>query len=331
MIPYSPVYQGAAKVRRAGFPPIPSPTQPVTIVLALHNGARYLSEQLNSIAQQTHRNWSLIIHDDASRDTGATMAAAFASTLPNRDITVARRAEWLGASQTFLRLISAAPPGAIAFADQDDVWLPTKLSRAMEALSRIPERVPALYCSRTIVCDAALNRKRLSPGFRRPPSFGNALVQNIAAGNTIVLNPMAARIMRAGAATRADVVAHDWYCYQLITGAGGQVIFDQKPGLYYRQHAQNHVGANHGPLARAQRLAAVAQGQLTAWADANVRALNAVLPLLTPNNRRTLAAFEAARTLPPWRRLEALRRLGVYRQTRATDAVLRLAALTGKL
>ncbi|MEM9342003.1 MAG: glycosyltransferase family 2 protein [Pseudomonadota bacterium] len=331
MIPYLPVYQGRPTTQRRGFPPIRIPVPPVTILMALYNGARYLPEQLDSIARQTHRNWSLLIHDDASDDTGPTIAKAFASTLRNRNIRVLRNKRRLGAAQAFLQLVRAAPSGAIAFSDQDDVWMPEKLERAMGFLNDVPAHLPALYCGRTIVTDARLQRQGLSPRFRRPPSFGNALVQNIAAGNTIVMNETAARLLRTGAEAASDVVAHDWFAYLLITGAGGQVIFDEDPHVLYRQHTQNHVGANQGPWARFDRLCAVARGQLTDWADVNVQALKAVSPLLTPENRNMLSEFECTRSLTPFRRLAALRQLRIYRQTPAANIVLRLAALAGKL
>ena len=45
------------------------------------------------------------------------------------------------------------------------------------------------------------------------------------------------------------MVAHDWWAYQLVSGAGGTVIYDPEPFVAYRQHAGNLIGGNQG-LAR---------------------------------------------------------------------------------
>ena len=83
----------------------------------------------------------------------------------------------------------------------------------------------------------------MSPLFRRPPSFRNALVQSLAGGNTMVLN-RPARDLVALASRRARFVSHDWWAYLLVTGAGGAVHYSAKPLVRYRQHAHNLVGAN---------------------------------------------------------------------------------------
>ena len=72
---------------------------------------------------------------------------------------------------------------AYAYADQDDVWDPDKLERARRWLDTVDPAVAALYCSRTRLIDAAGRDAGLSPLFSRPPSFANALAQNIAGGS----------------------------------------------------------------------------------------------------------------------------------------------------
>ena len=49
------------------------------ILLALYNGAPYLSEQLDSLVAQSHTDWRLLVSDDASVDAGPGMLRDFAA------------------------------------------------------------------------------------------------------------------------------------------------------------------------------------------------------------------------------------------------------------
>lgn len=314
-------------------PPLSPPESPtVAILLAVHNGGEHLPEQLASIAAQTHRGWVVLASDDGSRDGSRSVLEGFAREHP----LILLDGPCRGASENFLSLLRRLPahrPDArwIAFCDQDDIWLPGKIGRALAALAPLPEDRPALYCSRTWIADAEGRPERLSLPSRRPPSFRNALVQNICRGNTILLNPAASALAVAAAAEVPGVAVHDWWLYQLVTGAGGQVVHDEEPTLLYRQHGGNAIGANNGLAARRKRLRQVLRGDLREWNDANIAALGASAHRLTERNRARLAAFAALRDGPLPRRLLGLARLGLYRQSRATTAALWLAAALRRL
>lgn len=303
----------------------------VAILLGTHNGARFVSEQLASFRQQSHRRWSLIVRDDGSSDTTLAHVAAFAVTAGSYAVRV-EAGPRLGFAGNFLTLLAMEGGAApyVAFSDQDDYWLPDKLSRAVAQLSQVPEAVPAMVCGPTVLTDEKLRRIGISPRFRRPPSFQNALVQTIAGGNTMVLN-RAARMLLHAAGAEADVVSHDWWIYQLITGAGGHVIYDAEPTLLYRQHGANLSGSNRGLRAKFTRGCGLMRGDYRRWNERNVRALSAVRPLLTAEARATLAAFEAARTAPLGERLGRLVRSGIHRQTGPGQASLLAAAALGKI
>ncbi len=299
--------------------------------MGVWNGGANLVRQLESIAAQDHPDWVLVVSDDGSTDGSQAVVAGFAARFPPgrvRTIDGPRR----GFAANYLGLLAAvAPaPGWLAFADQDDLWLPDRLSRGLAALAG--GTGPALYCSRTWVTDAALAGRRLSPPRPRPPGFANALTQNIAAGNTILLDPAAAALLAGTAGAVPGVVAHDWWAYLAVTGAGGRVVHDDAPTLLYRQHPGNAIGANEGWRARARRLGMVVQGTFRGWNDTNAAALAAIADRLAPGPAALLArwqAMRAARPLP--RRLWLLARLGLYRQTRAGTAALWFAAILGRI
>ncbi len=303
----------------------------VIILLAVHNGARYLPAQLSSIAAQQGVNWTLIASDDASTDASRTILHAFAQNHPVGRVRIIA-GPGRGAGANFRHLLAAVTnhDAAIAFCDQDDVWLPGKLQRGVLALCTHHAR-PALYCSRTVICDETLTDHCLSPALRSPPGFRNALVQNIAAGNTQMLNPAAARLVCAANAEAGPVVVHDWWVYQMITAAGGAVIFDDAPGLYYRQHGANVIGANVGPMAQLYRLGRVLRGDYARWNRQNIASLAASRHRFTRENARVFDAFSAGITGRFSERLLGLARAGVYRQSYRSRITFWLAAMLGRV
>lgn len=230
----------------------------VDILLSTYNGAAWLDDQIASILGQTHGNFRLRIRDDGSRDATPEMLARWAE----RDARITWRpgSRNLGPCGSFFRLLdSVAEDAAFAgFADQDDVWDSDKLARGVAALSALPAGMPALYCARVVIVDEELVRRGLSPLPVRGPSLANALVENIAIGCTILLNRAAIDLLRNH--WPAPPVFHDWWAYQVI-GALGQVIYDPRPALKYRQHGGNAIGAGFTPL---DRLIGKVRRQLTA-------------------------------------------------------------------
>ena len=302
----------------------------VAILLGTKDGAAFLGDQLQSFADQSHRDWVLVVSDDGSRDATRQMIERFAATQPQR--VVIREGPQQGVTANFLSLAADRTIAAdiFAFSDQDDVWHPDKLRRALAWLETVPQGTPALYCGRTELMTRDGRCYGHSPLFRRPPSFRNALVQSLGGGNTMVFNRAAKMLIEAVGAHA--VVLHDWWLYQLVAGAGGAVLYDPQPMLKYRQHPQNLFGSNRGGQARLLRIRLMLGGRFRDWNERNIAALRR-LPahLITPDNRRALDLFAAARhgTLP--QRLARLRRSGVYRQTLVGNLGLLAAALLNRL
>lgn len=308
----------------------------VCILMGIYNGAEHLGAQLQSFAEQTQDRWDLIVGDDGSRDAGPDMVRDFAARMaPLGSKVTLVDGPCAGFVANFLALIAEAPATDwLALSDQDDVWLPDRLARGIAALTPLPRDTPALYCSRTWVTDSDLGNRRLSPDYAKPPGFANALLQNIAGGNTILLNRAAADLAREAAPAAAEVSelpAHDWWLYQLITGVGGTVVRDVAPTLLYRQHGGNQIGENTSWQAWKMRIAMVRSGRFQRWIDANIAALRLVRARLTPENRALLDRLEALRSLPLIPRIRAFAGLGLYRQGRIGQAALWLAVFWGKL
>jgi glycosyltransferase involved in cell wall biosynthesis len=317
--------------------------QSVAVLLGTWNGGRHIEQQLASLAAQTHLNWRLIVSDDGSTDDTIHQIVQFADDDPRRRVEVRAGPRSLGtgsqplldprqpATTNFLSLLADTSIDAHYFAlcDQDDVWHPEKLQRAAEKLATVPDTVPALYCSRTRLIGDSGRTCGFSPLFRRAPTFRNALVQSLAGGNTMVLNK-AARDLVAKAGN-VHVVAHDWWIYMLVSGAGGYVYYDAHPMVDYRQHADNLVGANTGLTAVWDRIRMLLNGGFARWMDLNLTALHEHRDLLSPENRALLTAFQRCRHGHLGERIRVLTRLGLYRQRLRGQAAIALAIIANRI
>lgn len=300
----------------------------VAILMAVRDGARFLPEQLASIAGQRHPDWSLHASDDGSRDASVDILREFASVHPGRvSISEGPRA---GPGRNFLSLLRDAriPDGSsVAWCDQDDVWLPHHLEAATCAGAGA---APVLSAARYRRTSADGTPGATSARLRYPVTFGNALVQNPLPGHTMVANPAGAAILRADvdAALAAGVPHHDWWTCLVLVGTGARIAFAEAPSVLYRQHEGNAVGARGTAPAALERLRMILDGRFADWLDRNAAALRGAGRLTGPN-LALLERFEA------WRARKGgageLAAMGVHRQDRAGQAALHLAAKLGKM
>lgn len=303
----------------------------VHILLATYNGAQFLTEQLDSIARQTHSAWTLTISDDGSTDNTLALVAEFAARI-TQPLTVLQGPRQKSSTRNFCHLIQNTPTveasDLYAFCDQDDVWLDNKLERAVEWHAQHQSHAVRLYCSRTQFVDEQLKPIGLSPGIQRPPSFGNALVQNIASGNTMV---MSHDVLLAQKKVKPEhSVWHDWTTYLVATALGGMVCFDDQPSLLYRQHGGNVIGANNGFTAQIKRLKPLFNGRFKQWTDANLAAVRDLNTLPTHDSLHLYRQFEKLRKMPaPWHRLNAWRKLNIRRQTPSSTLSLAVGLICG--
>jgi glycosyltransferase involved in cell wall biosynthesis len=308
--------------------PLASPK--VVILLATRNGAAFIQEQIDSYKAQTYRNWELLVSDDGSTDDTIQIIQEFAKQVPQR--VVVRRGPQMGFWQNFASLVRSddIDGDLFAYSDQDDVWLPEKLAKAVSWFEARPSDRPALYFTRTELIEEGGAPIGFSPLFVRAPTFQNALVQNIGGGNTMVFNRAAKLALQA---TPIDValVSHDWWTYQVVTGIGGTAHYDPWPSLRYRQHGLNLVGANIGLRARLVRLSAFASGRMVMWNDVNLNALGRMRDLLSPHNALVLDRYARIRQTAWPMRLWLVWKSGVYRQSFVDNLGLFVGALFGRL
>jgi glycosyltransferase involved in cell wall biosynthesis len=307
------------------------PDAGVTILLSTFNGVQFLPEQLASFVGQTHPDWRLLWRDDGSIDGTVDLLGRFGSLFPpGKVVRSPGSGQHRGIFDSFMALIDeAGDESAVALSDQDDIWLPGKLERALRCLDKVEPDRPALYCTSLTVVDAALRPLGGSLKLRYNPGFPGALLQNVASGCTMVLNRAAVRAVQA--AIRPEYRVHDWWIYLLVTAIGGEILFDDTPTILYRQHGSNSIGASWS-LSLVRRAIGVAKrgtGPYNLVLRQILDALHRNEAMLTRPNAETLRKIQSSLSGPWWRRVGLLAMPGFRRQTRAQTIVLMLCLLRG--
>lgn len=310
---------------------LPAGAKRVAILLATKQGEQFLPKQLESFTKQTHTNWVLWASDDNSIDRTREILEQYRQQLGEERVNLYAGPD-RGHSVNFLSLTCKPEIEAdfFAYSDQDDIWEADKLARAVEKLQGLPDSVPAMYCSRIRLINEADREIGLYSLWSKPPSFANALTQNIAPGHTIVFN-RAARNLLCEAGAQIEVLSHDWWCYQLLTGCGGAVLYDPYPGVRHRQHGANCIGACSEVKARIKNLRMLLNNRFRNACDKNIRSLKAVEHLLTERSRRLLNQFAEVRRAPLLTRLVGLQQCGLYRQTWHGNICLVVGAVLKKI
>lgn len=222
----------------------------VDVILATYNGEAYLGEFLQSLGRQTYTEWNLLARDDGSTDATVALLDAFADRYPGK-VRVFRRPDDAprGVVLNFSAAAGESDAPYLCFADQDDVWLPEKISTLVTAMQECEARygnaLPILVHSDLRVVDEALAPvadsfmayQGLSPtGGAR---LARLLVRNVVTGCAMMIN----RSLRHKAMPLPnEAVMHDWW-YALVAASMGKLTYVPEPLVAYRQHGANTLGA----------------------------------------------------------------------------------------
>lgn len=297
----------------------------VQILMSTYNGERYIREQIDSFLQQTYPAVKILVRDDGSSDGTIAILEEYARKYEN--ITY-YKGENLGVIQSFLQLLKDSDDSAkyYAFSDQDDVWLPEKVEKAVEMLENNKEtNQPLLYCSDVYVTDEDLNVIKKDEKKARP-SFGNALVQNICTGCTAVMNHVLRDIINQ--TKPVNIVMHDWWFY-LTASLHGDVIYDYNPYMYYRQHGNNEWGAK----TRKKDILKYRLKQLRKKRGYIYRQNEEIFKAyeITNEDKRRLLKLVQNSEKGILGKIKLVFHREIYRTTKENDLVYRLAVLIGKL
>jgi glycosyltransferase involved in cell wall biosynthesis len=231
-------------------------TEPkVEILLATFNGEAYLAEQLDSIINQTYRNWTILVHDDGSTDNTMSIIKLYRDKYKTNIKILEDGITYGSAKENFFHLLRASSAPYIAFCDQDDIWFPDKIKNAVSMMIEIGDDKPALVHTDLIVVDS--NKNTISNSmldFQAIPRGNRSLLGILAVNNvtgcTMMINERAkALINNPGECA----IMHDWWIAASVLFHKGEVRFLEQPSVMYRQHENNSFGAkryNPGILRR---------------------------------------------------------------------------------
>ena len=304
----------------------------IAIVLGFYEGYEFIKSQLQSIFDQTHQNFIIFVTDDNSKDN-FSIEKLNINERNQKKIRVGFRNKNIGYAKNFLSALVSINGyfDYYAFSDQDDIWHPEKLEKAIKSLEEYPDNKANLYGSRTELIGKSEEIKLgKSIEFKKSPSFQNALTQNIFGGNTMVFNRNAFELICSSNLDQ-KIIAHDWWCYQIISGAGGNVFYDKNIFLKYRQHNNNLIGSNILLKDKWLRFCKVANGNFKIQNDNNLRAIINNQNLLTYSNRKTLTNFIKARKSCLLKRIFYFVQSGVYRQTLIGNIALFIGIMIKKV
>ena len=270
----------------------------VSVALCTFNGARFIYEQLQSIAEQSVVPDELVISDDGSSDDTLTVIdqalkelaqsiPAFAATR----ISLLKNSSPLGVTKNFEQAVSATTGDIVVLCDQDDVWLPNKLQHMHAAFASNKKSVFVFGDADLIDAQGQPLGMTLFDGL----SLKNSERKGIEAGQAIEVLIKRNIVTGATAGFTRDIAqaalpfpsgwVHDEWLAMVAAIKNSRFVV-LEPLLGYRQHGENQIGVkktnaqvrkqrltSHGKernarlLLRAQELAARAPGLETSLRD----------------------------------------------------------------
>lgn len=254
------------------------PVARIAVCLAAYNGARYLRQQLDSIFSQEGVVVTVFASVDASTDGTEQWFGAYLAENP-RCVLLPLGQRFGGAAQNFFRLLRDVDFSGfeyVAFADQDDIWLPGKLLRAVGCM--VETRAQG-YSSDVIAFWEAGRSRYIRKAY--PQRRWDYLFESAGPGCTFVMDKNLALeiqdFLRSHEEETVHIGLHDWFCYAFARARFHRWHIDNQANMLYRQHEGNQVGANSGWWAFLWRARQVLNG----WGLNQARA---IATLVMPEN-----------------------------------------------
>ncbi len=219
----------------------------ISVALCTYNGARFLREQLDSIASQTRLPDELVICDDGSGDGTMDIVRSFASNSPFPVRALANENN-LGSTKNFEKAIGLCGGDIIVLSDQDDVWMPEKLwmieseflrsdgvGLVFTDAERVDESLRGLGSGLWDSIGFSMGEREC---IRNGRPFNVLLNHNVVTGATMAFrSSYRGRVMPI-----PSCWVHDAWITLMIAATGELAMID-KPLIRYRQHSVQQIGA----------------------------------------------------------------------------------------
>lgn len=221
----------------------------VGIMLATYNGEKYIKDQIDSIINQTYKNWVLYVSDDNSSDNTINIVNEYKEKYEDKIIILENENKFSNAKLNFANLFDKVDGmDYYMFCDQDDVWTKDKIQNLLIPVKKEEKdgKKPILaYCDSKIV-DSNLNvisESLVEYGNKHLPNkhlMEHVLIENYFPGCAVLFNK---ELKEKTKTIYKDCEMHDWWL-TLTSALSGKIIFVDKKLHYYRQHGNNTVGAH---------------------------------------------------------------------------------------
>lgn len=313
----------------------------VLILLSSYNGEWYINSQIDSLLSQEDVDIHILIRDDGSSDKTVKIIESRAEAAEK--ITLVK-GENLGFAMSFLNLLLEAHSyldkyDFFAFCDQDDVWLPRKV---ISAVSMLQEKgignKPNLYWSGYTLVDENLEplypeerelsveRSNYQPVMTKP----TILVRYFMLGCTMVFDKNMVDFIY-NHQPKGNISMHDLWLSQTAIFFGN-VIYDYRSFLLYRQHGNNAAGVDNSKKARWRRL----KKSFKTYERRHFRELNAKNLLSAYKDILTPEDYELISTVANYRssiknRLKMLMNKEINMGSKGSDLYIKLRVLLGFL
>lgn len=223
----------------------------VTILMATYNGEKYISEQIDSIIQQSYKNWELYINDDCSTDCTREILKKYSKKYSN--IFFSKNDFNIGVVKNFEKLLSQHSLSPyIMFSDQDDIWEKDKILVTLTEMIKMEKKygkeTPLLtYCKKVAVDN---NKKEIARDSSCSNTMKKLLAQNHIYGCTMMINHYLAKKSLPFPLSN-NIDNHD-YWIALNAQQYGQIKECEDFLINYRQHSNNITGGykNYSTLSK---------------------------------------------------------------------------------
>ncbi len=221
----------------------------IDILLATHNGEKYLEAQLKSLLAQSYSHWDIIIHDDNSTDNTIGIIKGYAKQYPNKITFINDSIFFQNASENFNFLLEHSNADYIMFCDQDDIWLPHKIKVSLERIKTLESEhpsSPAMVFSDlevvdenlTILAKSMWKQQKLDPNIMN--SLDDILALNVVSGCTIMINKLSKDFISP--LPKRDISHDHWIAVNIVKY--GYAAYTDKALIKYRQHQKNTIGVH---------------------------------------------------------------------------------------
>ena len=215
----------------------------VDILLATYNGEKYIREQIDSILNQTYKEFRLLISDDGSNDGTRDILNEYKAK--DDRIEIFMQEENLGVVKNFEFLLKKVEAKYYMFSDQDDIWKNEKIEKS---LNKIEEGFDLVYTDLEVV-DENLNvtyesywkLKGIYKKIKKYNNFESLYLNNFITGCTVISKKELIDSFMP-LPNISKFVLHD-YWISLVVSQNGKIAYIEEPLIKYRQHKNNKVGS----------------------------------------------------------------------------------------